>query len=134
MENPQLASFLRALPPSQRPNWAQFIDSLSKTQQEMLGELSVDITVKPRASIDTDGLGTNLQGRIVDIKAVQKQHIKLEGDDKPFPALVYNRHTYSLFRTLHDWASVEKITSRLRVGYLVTETPKGWVVWVHEQA
>ena len=134
MSNLQINAFLRSTPPEQRQLWQRFISSLNETQLSLFVELCPDITIKKKDTklLASDGLGQDLASRVVDIKLVQRKHIMIEGDDKPFPAIVYRQHTYSLFRTLQDWASVEKITSRLRLGYLVTQTPKGWVIWVHE--
>lgn len=133
MEYPQLTNFLQALPPNRRPSWGQFLDSLTPNQKAQFAELCGELTVKAVTGVNTDGLGHNLSDRVVDIKAVKRLHINVEGEDKPFPAISYRNHIYSLFRTLNDWSAVEKITSRLRASYLVTQTPKGWVVWVHEQ-
>jgi hypothetical protein len=134
MSNLQINAFLRSTPPEQRQLWQRFISSLNETQLSLFVELCPDITIKKKDTklLASDGLGQDLASRVVDIKLVQRKHIMIEGDDKPFPAIVYRQHTYSLFRTLQDWAEVEKITSRLRLGYLVTQTPKGWVIWVHE--
>lgn len=134
MSNLQINAFLRSTPTHQRQLWQTFVSSLNDAQISLFAELCPDITIKTKDSdfAPTDGLGNSLDSRLVDLKLVQRKHITIEGDDKPFPAIVYKQHTYSLFRTIQDWSSVQKITSRLRFGYLVTQTPKGWVVWVHE--
>ncbi len=135
MQYPQINSFFESVPINHQRQWQNFINSLSESQKADFAKLCTDLTIKQRGNVfqDTDGLGSEVQNRLVDLKATQKMHIKLAGDDKPFPAISYRNYTYTLFRTLSDWETAQKISSRLKVGYLITQTPKGWVVWVHEQ-
>ncbi len=135
MQYPEIDNFLEGVPIHSQRQWQKFINSLSAAQKADFAQLCPDLVVKQRGGSfqDTDGLGEGIQNRLVDIKAVQKMHIRVAGDDKPFPAIRYRNNTYSLFRTLSDWQTAQKISSRLKVGYLITQTPKGWVVWVHEQ-
>jgi hypothetical protein len=135
MQYPQINNFFENVPINHQRQWQKFINSLSEAQKADFAQLCPDLTIKQRRDIfqDTDGLGSEVQNRIVDLKATKKMHIRVAGDDKPFPAISYRNHTYTLFRTLSDWETAAKISSRLKVGYLITQTPKGWVVWVHEQ-
>jgi len=135
MQYPQIHNFLESVPLTQQRQWQKFISSLSETQKADFAQLCPELAIKQRGDSfhDTDGLGRGVQNRVVDLKATQKMHIKVAEDDKPFPAISYRKQIYTLFRTLSDWETAQKISSRLRVGYLITETPKGWVIWVHEQ-
>ncbi len=135
MQYPQIDNFLEGVPINCQRQWQKFINSLSEAQKADFAQLCPELMIKQRASSfqDTDGLGQTLQNRVIDIKATQKMHIKLAGDDKTFPAIRYGGSIYALFRTLSDWETAKKISSRLKVGYVITQTPKGWVVWVHEQ-
>ncbi len=59
-------------------------------------------------------------------------HIKLQELDKPVAGIEYKGQFYSFFKFCSDWATAEKVAKRLSDPYIVTATPKGWVIWAHE--
>lgn len=63
---------------------------------------------------------------------VRHCHVQLEGMDKPVAAIEYQGHTYSFFKAFSSWEEAEKIASRLKDLYIITNTRKGWAIWAFE--
>ncbi len=69
---------------------------------------------------------------IVELAAVQRCHVKVEGHDRPVPAIRDRGQIYSFFRSCPDWDTTEKIAGRLKERYAIARVKKGWTIWVLE--
>lgn len=74
----------------------------------------------------------SIQQYVIDPKMTHHCHIDLIDYDKPIAAIAYQGKFYSFFRTCPNWEAVEKIGSRMKDEFVITQIKKGWAIWAFE--
>jgi hypothetical protein len=73
-----------------------------------------------------------IQQYVVDSSKTYRCHVDLADSDKPIAAIAYQGKFYSFFRTCPNWETAEKIASRMKGEFVITEIKKGWAIWAFE--
>jgi len=74
----------------------------------------------------------SFQQFVVDSKLTYHCHIDLAEEEKPIAAIAYQGKFYSFFRTCANLETTEKIASRMKGGFIITQIKKGWAIWAFE--